>query len=121
MSFKIARIDRLKKNRDFRRVFDEENFVANAFFSVHLFQNPAKRRRVGISAGKKLGGAVFRNRCKRRIRECYRLNQELFPEATDIVIVARRALVHSKWDKVVKAFLDVAERCGHKARKMRGE
>ena len=121
MNCRIARINRLKKRKDFRRLFEEGTFASNAFIAVHLFPNPENRRRIGFSAGKKLGCAVIRNRCKRRLRECYRINQAVVPLNMDMVIVARRAMVQATWDKVVKAFLDVTRRSLQIAKKKRGE
>lgn len=110
MNFKLASIHRLKKRQDFRCVFENGVFAANAFLSVHLFKNNEKERRIGFTAGKKLGCAVIRNRCKRRLRECYRLNQVSIPKDMDMVIVARRAMVRASWKKVERAFLDAVGR-----------
>lgn len=46
--------------------------------------------RIGITASRKVGGAVVRNRIKRLVRECYRLNKGMFM-AGDYSIIARRS------------------------------
>jgi ribonuclease P protein component len=48
------------------------------------------KRQVGISAGKRAGGAVARNRAKRLLREFYRMNKGLFPMGTRTAIVVRK-------------------------------
>ncbi len=48
--------------------------------------------RVGMAVTKKIGKAVVRNRVKRVLRECFRLNQALIPPALDLVIVPKRHL-----------------------------
>ena len=48
--------------------------------------------RVGMAVTKKIGKAVVRNRVKRVLRECFRLNQTLIPPALDLVIVPKRHL-----------------------------
>lgn len=110
MNCKILRGIRLKKRKDFRRLFEEGTFVSNAFLAVHLSRNPEGKRRIGFTAGKKVGCAVLRNRCKRRLRECYRLNQEIVPKDMDMVLVARRPMLKASWDKIVKAFLEATQR-----------
>ena len=45
--------------------------------------------RIGFTASKKVGNAVVRNSIKRRLREFYRQNKSLFPQA-DINIVAKK-------------------------------
>ena len=47
--------------------------------------------RLGVSAGRKLGGAVERTRMKRLLREAFWSNSEGLREGHDFVIVARPA------------------------------
>ena len=110
MTFKLNKESRLRKRSLFRKVYEEGRFVANKMMAMHFIPNPDHSRRIGFSAGKKLGGAVVRNRCKRRLRECYRLHQNEMPAGVDLIIVARRALVNAKWELIVGAFLDAFRR-----------
>lgn len=110
MALKLLKKSRLRKRSLFRKVYEEGRFVANKMMAMHFIPNPDHSRRIGFSAGKKLGGAVVRNRCKRRLRECYRLHQNEMPAGVDLIIVARRALVNAKWELIVGAFLDALRR-----------
>ena len=116
----MSKLNRLRKRKHFRKVFEEGIFVSNSMMAIHLMENPDKKRRVGFSAGKKLGGAVIRNRCKRRLRECYRQHQDVVPQDMDMVIVARRAMIGSTWPRLVKAFLESVQRCRYFVEKKRG-
>ena len=51
--------------------------------------------RFGISVKKALGGAVVRNRIRRRIREILRRNRTEIPSAWDIVIHPRRSVARA--------------------------
>lgn len=46
-------------------------------------------RRIGITASRKVGGAVVRNRVKRGVREWFRRNRHELPEDVDVVVIAR--------------------------------
>ena len=94
----------------FRKVYEEGRFIANRMMAVHYMPNPEHSRRIGFSAGKRLGSAVVRNRCKRRLRECYRLHQQDAPAGMDMIIVARRSLVGAKWADIVDAYLEALRR-----------
>ena len=110
MNFKMIRKNRLRKRSVFRKVYEEGRSAANFMLAIHLLPNPDHAQRVGFSAGKRLGNAVVRNRCKRRLRECWRLHQQDMPPGMDIIIVARRAMVNANWDKIEVAFSDTFRR-----------
>ena len=110
MSLKLLRVSRLRKRSLFRKVYEDGRFVANKMMAFHFLICQDKSRRIGFSAGKRLGGAVMRNRCKRRLRECYRLHQADFPVGVDMIVVARRFMVDAQWENVVAGFLDALRR-----------
>jgi ribonuclease P protein component len=54
-----------------------------------LFPDSAVAR-LGITVSRRIGNAVIRNRVKRRVRECFRLElRALFPPRTDLLVIAR--------------------------------
>lgn len=59
-------------------------------------KNRAGFRRIGITAGKKIGNAVTRNRAKRVIREAYREVAPKISGSYDFVFVARTRTAHKK-------------------------
>jgi ribonuclease P protein component len=64
------------------------------------------RRRLGLTVSVKLGGAVTRNRCKRRLREAFRLLEPRVKTGFDIVLVARAATAEAPWPRLTA---DLAE------------
>ena len=98
----IMRIIKLKENRDFRRAYNRgKAFVTPALV---LYVNKSRRQgvRLGITAGKKIGKAVKRNRAKRVITAAFR---ELLPriaDGYDFVIVARTKILNLKSTDVLK-------------------
>ena len=62
----------------------------------YFYPNGSPYNRLGITAGKKQGCAVTRNRIKRIVRAAYRLNEAEFPLGYDIVFVGRNDIGEKK-------------------------
>ena len=101
----------LKLNHIFRRLYATSG-QANSYLVLYARRNRSAQNRVGLTVSKKLGGAVVRNRVRRRLREVYRLNEMRFTPGWDIVIVARSRCVHADFAKLTHAFLSLAEKAG---------
>lgn len=101
----------LKLNHIFRRLYSTSGH-ANSCLVLYARRNHTQNNRVGITAGKKLGGAVVRNRMKRRLREVYRLNEARFQPGWDIVVVARSRAVNASFDQLTKSYLSLAKKAG---------
>ena len=79
----------LKKNHEFRRLYNKGKSAASQYCVVYCRRNGLEENRLGITVSTKMGGAVQRNRIRRRLREIYRLNEHKFYVGYDIVIVSR--------------------------------
>ena len=101
----------LKLNHIFRRLYASSG-QANSFLVLYARKNHTSTNRVGLTVSKKLGGAVVRNRVRRRLREIYRLNEDRFAPGWDIVVVARSRCVDADFDKLTHAFLSLGEKAG---------
>lgn len=86
----------LKDNRVFTSLYKKGKFTASKFSVIYIRPNGKPFNRLGITAGKKIGNAVCRNRAKRLIRLAYRENEISLPVGIDIVIVARSRLCEIK-------------------------
>jgi ribonuclease P protein component len=85
---------RLSRSGEFERVFREGRSHASRHLVVYAFpreEGDDSEPRLGVSVGRKLGGAVERNRMKRLLREAFWANAERLRERHDFVIVARPA------------------------------
>ena len=79
----------LKKNIDFKKVYNAHRSRANKYFVMYVLENHQETNRLGISVSKRVGNSVVRHRLMRLIREAYRLHEEKFNSGLDIVVVAR--------------------------------
>ena len=72
---------------------------------------PGFSYRTGVTASKKVGNAVARNRAKRRMRALFRkLKCDHAPSGTDYVLVARHSLVQAAWTELLADFSIAAKR-----------
>jgi ribonuclease P protein component len=89
----VQRKYRLTRSTDFRRVRRSGKSFAHPFVVLLVHVSESQKLRVGVTAGRSVGGAVKRNRAKRLLREAMRpLLLELQP-GWDLILVARPALL----------------------------
>jgi ribonuclease P protein component len=81
---------RLSRSGDFDRVYRDGRSHANRFLVVYSFpRSGGEEPRLGISVGRKVGGAVVRNQVKRMLRDAFWAAGDSLPDGHDFVIVAR--------------------------------
>jgi len=82
---------RLSRSAEFERVYREGHSHASRHLVLHCFPRGADADgpRLGISVGRKVGGAVERNRMKRLLREAFWSAAGDLPVGHDFVLVAR--------------------------------
>lgn len=85
---------------EFQRVYREgRRFLGT---TLALYVRPTDgHRRVGIAAGKRFGGAVARNRAKRRLREALRRLEGRLRDRGDLVLVARPPVLTAPFEVIV--------------------
>ena len=80
---------RILRTADFRRAYQRRNSAADQQIVVFGYPNGLPHPRIGISASRRIGGAVVRNRWKRLLREAFRLTRSQLPEGIDLIVVPR--------------------------------
>lgn len=85
----MQRIERLRKNQQFRRVFNSGKVFVGDKIVVYALENALSCSRVGITVSRKLGGAVERNQLKRIVREAWRAREGELRKGFDLVLVPR--------------------------------
>ena len=84
---------RLSRSGDFDRAYRDGRSQANRHLVLYAFpRNPdegGEAVRLGVSVGRKLGGAVERNKVKRALREAFWSLADRLPDGYDFVVVGR--------------------------------
>lgn len=82
---------RLSRSAEFERVYREGRSHASRHLVLHSFPRAEREDgpRLGISVGRKVGGAVERSRMKRLLREAFWSAAVELPDGYDFVLVAR--------------------------------
>jgi ribonuclease P protein component len=89
-------------------VYDQGARATGRLLTLFILPNGLPVARLGIAAGKKIGGAVQRNRAKRLIREVFRRNKPA--PGIDVVIVPRRDLVEAPFSMLEADYLGALKR-----------
>lgn len=89
---KYKDFETLKKNEDFKKVYNKRNSYANRELIMYISKNGTDTKRLGVSVSKKVGNSIVRHRLARLIREAFRLSTECIPDGYDYVVVARVGL-----------------------------
>ncbi len=79
----------LNKNELFLQVYKKGRRSYHKNFTLYYLPNGIGYNRLGIKAGKKLAGAVKRNRIRRLVRESYRLLESEIKIGYDLIFVAK--------------------------------
>ena len=95
----------LKKNHEFRRLYQKGRSAAGGSMVLYCRKNRLGHNRLGLTASVKLGGAVVRNRCRRRLREVYRLQSGRLRQGWDIILVARKRTAQAPWRELNDTFV----------------
>jgi ribonuclease P protein component len=113
---------RLLRHADFERVYQlgRRHFSANMTV-FYLRRAEGDGMRVGFTVGRALGGAVDRNRMKRRLRESVRLCRPAASPAVDIVINPKKTVRTVEFSlllsEVSRAFEVIAQKLAEKSQR----
>ena len=110
----FPRAARLLKHADFERVYKQGRRHFSSHMTVFYLRQaegesseravPEKCARVGFTVGRVLGGAVERNRIKRRLREAVRLRRSVLKAAgaVDVVINPKKSVLTMEFSVVLE-------------------
>lgn len=98
---------RVRRRAEFTRAYDQGMKRHGRFMTVFLLPTDGVCR-IGISATRKLGGAVVRNRAKRRVRALFRAARPA--PGVDVIVIPRRELLDAPFDSLEVEFRHLVAR-----------
>lgn len=97
---------RLLSSRQFRAVYERGQKFNTPFFTAFILSTDKGLQRMGLTTTRKIGGAVLRNRCRRRLREIFRLrdHSQLLGIGCDVVFNIKPTLATADFKEIETAF-----------------
>lgn len=102
---KYKNFETLKKNSDFKRIYNKKRSLANRLLVMYIAENGTDTIRLGVSVSKKVGNSIVRHRLARLIREAFRLNSDYVKKGIDIIVIARAGLKDKNYNETESALV----------------
>jgi ribonuclease P protein component len=91
-SEQFPKANRVLRRADFRQAYEKGRKYQAKYFTAFVLTHADEQPRLGITATRKMGNSVARNRARRLVREVFRKNKQLVPSGIDIIINVNSAL-----------------------------
>ena len=98
---------RLVRRGSFDAVYRAGKRLSSSHFTVFVRSNELALSRFGFSIKKALGGAVVRNRIRRRVREMVRCHRQEIPAGWDIVIHPKSSVASAAFPALTQELLRI--------------
>jgi len=102
----------LKKNIEFKKLFTKGKWIKGKYVVIYFLRNKIALNKLGIAVSKKIGCSVERNRLKRLIRECYRLNENIISQGYNIVILWKSIHKDVGFKELEKDIIEIINKSG---------
>jgi ribonuclease P protein component len=102
----------LSRPQEFAALQGARTVRSNPLLTARFLRTDLETTRFGLATGRKLGGAVVRNRVRRRLREVLRAMAPSFQPGWDVLIIARPAIVEADHQSLVEALRRLLRRGG---------
>ena len=108
----MSGIIKIKENYEFKRAYNKADSLVSPYVVIYYRKNRYGNLRLGITAGKKIGCAVARNRAKRVITAAFRGCLPEICTGYDFIIVARTRILSVKSNVVKNSILNLLKKAG---------
>jgi ribonuclease P protein component len=106
------RLVMLSRPQEFTALQGAGTVRSHPLLTARFLRTDLETTRFGLATGRKLGGAVVRNRVRRRLREVLRAMAPSFQPGWDVLIIARPAIVEADHQVLVETLRRLLRRGG---------
>ena len=107
---------RLPGRGKFHTVYNQGSPLANRLLAARVLSNDLPYNRYAFAVGRRLGGAVVRNRLRRRLKEA--MGTMRLSGGWDIIVVARRPALEASFAQLQEGLADIHRRIVRRAAQM---
>ena len=106
-----GKVERLRRRREYKSAYANGVKVVGRYVVLFVWNHGEGRSRYGVTATRRFGGAVQRNRARRRLRELARLHwQQIDRLEADVVVNVRRGCQDVAWPELEADYLKCLKR-----------
>lgn len=106
----------VKDNREFNEIIKKSKYVKNDSYVIYYRENNCDLYRFGISASKRLGNAVKRNKYKRQMRYIINKYKNYYQNDYDYIIIMRNGFIEIDFVEKEKNFIHLINLINKKRR-----
>lgn len=103
---------RLRSREDFQRLRQEGKTFRHPWVNLSIVANEQSHNRYGFITSKQLGGAVQRNRVRRRLRAVMAQRHESLKQGYDVLLIARVGILDQPFGLLQQAVAELLRRAG---------
>jgi ribonuclease P protein component len=104
---------RLKKRAEFGQVFKRGRTFGDRYLVLFvLYPGRGPETRVGFTTQRTVGGAVQRNRVRRRLRALYSLYAESTVPCGDLIFLGKKRMLDARWTDLQQSMRRVLRQAG---------
>jgi ribonuclease P protein component len=104
--------ERIRRKSEFSELYAKGLCQRGKYFTLIYLPGRSGHSRMAAVASRKVGGAVERNRARRRAKDLFRRNKNLLTSPLDILVIARRGLAGAPWPAIRDAYRTAIETIG---------
>ena len=110
----MKKCERVKSNILFNEIIQNGTKVSNKFFTIFFKDKEEDNNLFGVTAPKRVGNAVVRNKLRRQTRELIDETKKLFKNNRNYIIIIKEVCLRSKYEEKKQALINLIGECNEK-------